>query len=468
MDFPKERFSEWFDEVLEKAGILDKRYPIKGMNVWLPYGWGIMRNIDNLFREVFTRHGHKEVYFPLLIPEDQFRKEAEHIKGFGGEVYWVTHGGMEELDVKLVLRPTSETAMYPMFALWIRSHADLPFRIFQIVDVFRYETKMTRPLLRVRQIHFFEAHTAHEDYEDAERQIEEDIEIWKEIARKLALPYVLNRRPEWDKFAGAEYSIAADTIMPNGRALQVATMHEYGKNFSVPYEIKYLKEDGTHEHVCQTTFGMSERLVGAIIGVHGDERGMKLPPEIAPIQVVVVPIPSKKKEEVMREAKVIEEELSAAGIRAHADLRDKYTPGYKFYDWELRGVPLRVEIGPRDMEKGGVVLVRRDTGEKEFVERDVYIERIRALLSEIQEAMLRSAEEEMRSKILVTDDIAALREHAGWGKVHWCGRQECAERIKEETEKQVLGTPIGEMGTKGRCIICGEETEIQAYVAKTY
>jgi len=464
MEFPKENFSEWYNEVIEAAGLVDKRYPVKGMHVWLPYGWELMRNIDEYFRKIFTDYGHREVNFPLLIPETEFKKEAEHIRGFEDEVFWVTHGGLDPLDVKLIIRPTSETAMYPMFSLWIRTHADLPLKIFQIVNVFRYETKQTRTFIRMREVHFFEAHTAHATAEDSERQIREDMEIWEKIARKLALPYVLVRKTDWDKFPGADYSIGAETIMPSGRTLQVATIHQYFQNFSKPYNIKYLKEDGEHEYVHQTTFGMSERLIGAIVGIHGDDRGLILPPEIAPIQVVIVPIVSKNKEGVLEEARKIREELS--GFRVHLDDRDNYTPGYKFYDWELRGVPLRLEIGPRDMERGQVVLVRRDTGEKITVSRDEYVDRIASLLEDIQEAMFKRAQEEMEERIKKVSSLEEVRENDAVSAVSWCGSEECGHEIEDRTEKKIIGMPMRR--EKGKCIICGKETEIVALVAKPY
>ncbi len=464
MEFPKENFSEWYNEVIEAAGLVDKRYPVKGMHVWLPYGWELMRNIDEYFRKIFTDYGHREVNFPLLIPETEFKKEAEHIRGFEDEVFWVTHGGLDPLDVKLIIRPTSETAMYPMFSLWIRTHADLPLKIFQIVNVFRYETKQTRTFIRMREVHFFEAHTAHATADDSERQIREDMEIWEKIARKLALPYVLVRKTDWDKFPGADYSIGAETIMPSGRTLQVATMHQYFQNFSKPYNIKYLKEDGEHEYVHQTTFGMSERLIGAIVGIHGDDRGLILPPEIAPIQVVIVPIVSKNKEGVLEEARRIREELS--GFRVHLDDRDNYTPGYKFYDWELRGVPLRLEIGPRDMERGQVVLVRRDTGEKITVSRDEYVDRIASLLEDIQEAMFKRAQEEMEERIKKVSSLEEVRENDAVSAVSWCGSEECGHEIEDRTEKKIIGMPM--RSEKGKCIICGKETEIVALVAKPY
>ncbi len=465
MEFPKENFSDWYNEVIEAAGLVDKRYPVKGMHVWLPYGWQLMRNIDEYFRKIFTEHKHQEVYFPLLIPETEFKKEAEHIEGFENEVYWVTHGGLEPLDVKLVVRPTSETAMYPIFSLWIRSHADLPLRIFQIVNVFRYETKQTRTFIRVREVHFFESHTAHATAEESEEQIKDNIEIWKKVADKLALPYVLVRKTDWDKFPGAAYSIGAETIMPSGRTLQIATIHQYFQNFSKPYGIEYLKEDGTHDYVHQTTFGMSERLVGAIVGIHGDDRGLILPPEIAPIQLVIIPIVTKNKEGVLEEARKIENELKEH-YRVHLDDRDNYTPGYKFYDWELKGVPLRLEIGPKDMEKGQVVLVRRDNFEKIFISRKEYVDKVGELLKDIQKSMLDKAKKEMEEKIKEVHSIEEIKEHNGIAAVPWCGSEECGHKLEDLTEKKIIGVPFEKK--KGKCIICGKETDKIAFVAKPY
>ncbi len=465
MEIDKENFSEWYNEIVEKAGLVDKRYSIKGMHVWLPYGWNLMRNIDNYFREIFSQYGHSEVNFPLLIPETEFRKEAEHIRGFENEVYWVTKGGGDELDVKMVLRPTSETAMYPMFSLWIRTHADLPLKIFQIVDIFRYETKQTRTFIRMRQVHFFEAHTAHETYEDAENQIKEDIEIWKKIADKLALPYRIVKKTDWDKFPGAVYSIGAETVMPSGRSLQIATFHQYGQKFSKPYGIEYLKEDGTHDYVHQTTFGMSERLIGAIIGIHGDDRGLILPPEIAPIQVVIVPIIGEDKEKILDEARKIKNELK--DFRVHLDDRDNYTPGYKFYDWELKGVPLRVEIGPRDLKKNQVVLVRRDTGKKFSVPRDKLHERVMDMLERIQRDMTEKARNEMEGRIKYTDDLEEIKNNTGVFGVHWCGNDECGHKIENITEKRIIGISLEEESL-GKCVVCGKSTNKIAYVTRPY
>jgi len=353
-----------------------------------------------------------------------------------------------------------------MFALWIRSHADLPLRIFQIVNVFRYETKQTRTFIRVREVHFFESHTAHATAEESEEQIRDNIEIWKNIANKLALPYLLVRKADWDKFPGAAYSIGAETIMPSGRTLQIATIHQYFQNFSKPYGIEYLKEDGTHDYAHQTTFGMSERLIGAIVGIHGDDRGMIIPPEIAPIQVVIIPIVTKSKEDVLQEAKKIEEELKKH-FRVHLDDRDNYTPGYKFYDWELKGVPLRLEIGPIEMENNQVILVRRDTFEKISVPREEYTERIDSLLKEIQKNLKDRAEKEMRKRMKKAESIEDVKNYNGVSVVHWCGSEDCGHKIEELTEKKIIGIPL-DVKEKGRCIICGKETNTVAYVAKPY
>lgn len=469
-------FSEWYNELIETAGIQDKRYPVKGMNIWLPYGLKIMRNIEKFIHEEMERTGHQEVLFPALIPETEFQKEAEHIAGFEGEVFWVTHAGHDPLDVRLILRPTSETAMYSMFALWIRSHADLPFKIYQIVNVYRYETKHTRPLIRVREIsRFFEAHTAHDSFEDAERQIKEDLEIFDNLAKKLALPYIVSKRPEWDKFPGAYYSLGAEVIMPDGRTLQIGTMHHYKQNFAKAYNIMYEKEDGTHEYVHQTTYGMSERLLAAVIGVHGDDRGMVLPPTIAPIQVVIVPIPKKDSPyDVFAYAREIAEELKTAGIRVHVDERD-IRPGRKFYDWELKGIPLRIEVGPRDVEGQKAVLARRDTLEKFTVERAELVEKVRETLDAIMENLYARAKEFLDSHIKRVDTLEEAKEifedRRGVVEIPWCGEESCGLEMEEILDAKMLGIPYPEEEAKiegKKCAHCGKEARFIARFARTY
>lgn len=469
----EEDFLAWYNEIVEKAGLTDKRYPIKGMNVWTPYGWKAMLLIDTITRGLCEARAYKEVNFPLLIPETEFKKEADHIKGFGAEVYWVTHGGENALDVRLLLRPTSETAMYPMFALWVRSHADLPLKVFQIVNVFRYETKMTRAFIRVREIHFFEGHTAQRDFESAEGQVREDMEIWAALARELALPYLINRRPEWDKFAGAFYSLGADTITPTGKTLQVATIHHYKDNFAKPYNITYEDADGSRKHVHQTTYGMSERLIGAIVSIHGDDKGLVMPPAVAPVQVVVIPILVKGvKEEPTEAAKQIADELRGQGLRVETDLRD-IRPGAKYFDHELRGVPLRVEVGPRDLKDGTVVIVPRDTGGKNVHKRARLKEAVREEFEFLRERMLEKAKRIIEDAVQAAHSLEDVRAHGGVALIGWCGETSCGKKVEEEADTHLLGTheagelPAG-VPTPKVCIICGKPSPKPAFAARTY
>lgn len=449
----EDNFSEWYNSIIDKTGLSDKRYPVKGLNIWPPYGWKLMRNIDEKIRIHFDEMNYDEVSFPALIPEGEFKKEAEHIKGFSNEVYWITHGGDSPLEERLVLRPTSETAMYPIFSLWIRNHADLPLRIYQIVNTFRYETKQTRTFIRVREIHFIEGHTCHVDFEDSERQIQEDIEIWKKIADEAALPYLMGKRPDWDKFPGADYTIGVDTFFPSGRSLQIATIHQYKNNFSIPYDIRYTDENGERKYVHQTTFGISERLVGAIVGIHGDKKGLIIPPRIAPIQVVIVPIPGPG---VIEYSRSIESELRGISIRVKLDDRDQYTPGWKYNDWEEKGVPLRLEIGSREVGGRRVTCVPR-TGGKKTVDLTDFLKDAREMLQEIQESLRERANKTMGSYFTY---ITKMDEANGPmpNYIYWCGKKECADQI-ELSGKSILTT----FDEGGNCIIChgkGKKTVI--------
>ncbi len=466
MSMKEDNFADWYLDIVEKANLCDKRYPIKGMNVWTPYGWKIMRQIDSYIREEFDATGHDEVCFPLMIPEDQFAKEKDHIKGFDEEVYWVTHAGLNELDVRLVVRPTSETAMYPMFSLWVRSHQDLPLKTYQIVNTFRYETKQTRPFIRVREIHFFESHTCHVSEEDAQCQVEEDIQILERIARKICLPYTLLIRTEWDKFPGAHYTVGIDTSMPNGRTLQMGSIHHYRTNFSIPYDITYEDENGEHKHVHQTTFGMSERLVGALIGVHGDDQGLVMPPGIAPFQCVIIPIFKKDNAAAVAEATMrIADVLKAAGIRVKLDDRDM-RPGAKYYEWEMKGVPLRIELGGRDIENGVVSFARRDTGEKGEIAIDSLAPGVQLLLDAISENMYQKACEIQKSRIQDVDSVENLPEDKIL-RFGWCGCEECGHKFEDTYGFKILGRPYHPEQYSGKCIICGKPVDQPAYAAHT-
>jgi prolyl-tRNA synthetase len=463
-------FNEWYNEIVELAELCDKRYPIKGMNVWKPYGWELMSFVDHLIRVEMRNTQHKEVCFPLCIPEDLFQKEADHIKGFGQEVYWITHAGNNPLDKRWLLRPTSETAMYPVFSLWIRSHADLPLKTFQIVNTFRYETKQTRAFIRVREIHFFEAHTCHVDFEDAEQQVKEDKEIALRLLHKLSLPFILCRRPEWDKFAGAFYTISIDVLMPSGRTLQLGSIHQYKDNFSKPYEISYEDEDGGHKFCHQTTYGMSERILGAIIGIHGDNKGLVLPPQVAPIQVVIIPIVFKGKEvEVIDACQILSDELTRMEVRVHHDKRD-ITPGNKYYDWELKGVPLRIEIGPRDLEKQQCIFVSRDNYEKTPIKLNEACYQVKKVLKDIEQRLYEKAQRLLQQNMHIVKSVGEAKKLKGIIQLPWCGNDQCALEIEENLDINTLGEPFEkeEPIDDLYCPLCQGEAKSWLRYAKTY
>lgn len=469
---PKAEFSEWYNDILWRAEIMDVRYPVKGLYVWFPFGFGIRKRVYGILRDLMDRD-HEETLFPLLIPEQEFMKEAEHIKGFEEEVYWVTHGGTSPLDVKLALRPTSETAIYPMYALWVRSHADLPIKLYQIVNTFRYETKHTRPLIRLREITSFkEAHTVHATWDDAEKTVEDAIALYQEFYDRMCIPVLISKRPDWDKFPGADYTIAVDTIMPDGRTLQIGTVHHLGDHFSKTFSICYEDVSGQQQYCFQTCYGISERSIAALISLHGDDRGLALPAEVAPTQIVIVPVIMKKREqEVASAAEDLKKELEAAGYRVKVDSRD-LRPGAKYYYWELRGVPLRIEIGPRDLDAGVVIAVSR-FGDKGPIPRDALIPGIAARMADINRTMADRALKHMKDHLFPVTDIAGLKDAVSRGvaAVPWCGCKDCADRLEEESDAIILGTEVRSdlvaSGT-GSCLICGKEGSVMTLVGRSY
>ena len=493
-----EDFNAWYPFIVEASELVDKRYPIKGMDVWRPYGWKAMKLIDSLTHREMEMTDHEEVNFPLLIPEnllekenalvsrlkkareegvdpDQLRDEDEE-GGFKKEVYWVKHAGENELDIPMFLRPTSETAMYTMFPLWIRSHSDLPLKIYQMVNTFRYETKQTRSFIRVREIHFFEAHTAHADEECASRQIAQDLEIVDRLMHDLCLPVIKAKRPVWDTFPGAWYTIGIDAIMPNGRTLQVASCHHYRDQWAKAFDISYENLDGEQSYCHQTTYGMSERLLGAIVGMHGDDYGLIMPPKIAPIQVVVIPIVKKEGgEDVLLAAKNLVNELRTSGLRVKIDDRD-LRPGNKYYDWEIKGVPLRLEIGARDLEKGNTFSAKR-TGGKEPIPLSDAVNHVERLLEEVADELRN------RSKLHtedVIDQLPAFEQIDGvWkmngeveeGKIYqmaFDGSDSHAEIIERTTGLTFLGDATESYPEEIPCHMSGVPTNRRVILAKTY
>lgn len=457
--------SEWYNEIIETAELVDKRYPVKGMNVFPPYGMKLIQLIDAATREACDRRGFEETMFPLLITRDQLSAEFEHIKGFESEVFWVTRGGLDNLDVEMALRPTSEAAMYPMFALWIRAHTDLPKRIYQIVTTYRYETKHTRAFIRDREIHFFEAHTAHATFNDAEKQMKEYMDIMRDLCDKLCLPYIINRRPEWDKFPGAQYSLAFDLLLSSGRNMQIGTIHQYGENFSKNYGIEYTDAEGQRKLVHQTTYGMSGRLVAAIVFAHGDNKGLVLPPAIAPIQVVIVPIPGDDNR-VDKLCMQIESEMKRHGIRVHLDSRDSYTPGFKYNDWEMRGVPVRIEIGAKEAAGSFLTVVPRDLGKRQRVNLIDLGKSLQATFDRIQRDLLKKAENVMNALIKIVDSLEDAKSSTGMMRLFWCGEKECADKIEAESELTCLGYPVN-VDADGKCVVCSKPGKA-AFFAKTY
>lgn len=466
-------FSEWFHNILEEAEIIDIRYPVKGMHVWQPQGFKIRKYTLEILRSILDKT-HEEVLFPLLIPEDELAKEAIHVKGFEEEVYWVTHGGLTELNKKLALRPTSETAMYPIFSLWVRNHSDLPFRFYQIVNTFRYETKHTRPLIRVREITTFkEAHTVHATHEECEEQVQEAVKIYKEFFDALGIPYTVSKRPQWDKFPGADYTMAFDTILPDGKTLQIGTVHNLGQTFARTFDITYETAEGEHEYVYQTCYGISDRVIASIIGIHGDEKGLCLPPEVAPHQIVIIPIIFKKGAgEVMKYCREIKEVLKKAGLRVHFDDRD-IRAGKKYYEYEMRGVPLRIEIGPRDIENNTAVVFRRDKMEKGTVslEKENFLVEIEALLNDIKENMKdkawESLEKHIRSAQTIEEAAQKIEENKGIVSFQWCGDEKCGKELEEKVRVDILGIQE-ENVSEGICINCGMPASCKTLIAKTY
>ena len=463
-----EDFSEWYNEAIEKADLTDKRYPVKGMNIWRPYGWKLMRLIDGFTRELVEDTGHDEVKFPLLIPEDEFKKEADHIKGFDEQVFWVSHAGRNELEIPLLLRPTSETAMYPVFDLWVRSHADLPLKIYQIVNVFRYETKQTRAFMRMREIHFFEAHTCHGSNEDAEDQIREDFVIMDKLSKKLCMPYLKLQRTDWDKFPGADYSVGADALMPTGKLLQVAGIHQYKTNFAKAYDITFETQDGDHKHVFQTTYGMSERLIGAIVAIHGDDKGIVLPPAVAPIQARIIPIAYGEDEELMKYCEKLKSQLVADGLRVDMDSREDIRPGSKFFECEQKGIPMRLDIGRNEMEQNTVTIVRRDTGNKETVSTVEIAQQLKDLSAKMENEMYERANNVLKESILDVKDFEDMTEQKIY-RIGWCGELECGQYIEEVSDREILGSLYGEEDNhECQCLSCGKPTTKPVYLCKTH
>lgn len=466
----EEDFSQWYTDVVLKADLVDYA-PVRGCMVIKPYGYGIWENIQKELDRRFKETGHENAYFPLLIPESLLRKEAEHVEGFAPEVAWVTHGGNEELGERLVVRPTSETIICAMYSKWIQSYRDLPILYNQWCSVVRWE-KTTRPFLRTAEFLWQEGHTAHATEEEAQEETLRMLEVYREFAQNvLAIPMVTGQKTEKEKFAGALKTYTMEALMQDGKALQAGTSHNLGQHFAKVFDIQFLDKDGQLKYVYQTSWGVSTRLIGGIIMVHGDERGLVLPPRVAPIQLIIVPI-ALHKEGVLDKAKEIYQQLKDAGIRVKLDDRDTQTPGWKFNEWELKGVPIRLEIGPKDIEKNQVVLVRRDNFEKSFVPMENLVETVKEMLDAVHDGMYQKALD-MRDKHThvaynMDEFVDALENKKGFIKAMWCGGRECEDKVKDDTGATIRCIPFEQENLGDKCICCGEEAKHMVYFAKAY
>ncbi|MEM2914385.1 MAG: proline--tRNA ligase, partial [Candidatus Bathyarchaeia archaeon] len=433
----------------------------------------IIKRIIAFLEEKLEETGHDPMFFPVVISEDDFAKEAEHIEGFHAEVFWVTHAGKRKLEKKILLRPTSETAMYPMFAYWIRSHADLPLKIYQSVFVYRYETKATRPLLRMREFLWNEAHTSHKDEKDAESQIREAIKIYDVIYKRLGLSYLILKRPDFDKFAGALYSVAFDAWNPDGRVNQIGTVHNLGENFAKAFDITYEDINGDRKNVTQTCYGFGiSRTLAAVIAQHGDDRGMVLPPEIAPIQAVIVPIPYRNFEnEVKKYANEVYERIKNAGISVYLDEQEK-TPGEKFFHWELFGVPVRIEVGPKDLKERCVTFSERVNLERTKVPFEDVVPALKELFEKIFKNLESKSLSFLKNVITDVDDMSSLKraiKNKKIARLCWCEEIECAEIIKNESGGEIRGHKFcEEEKPENPCIVCGRLAKKVVYVARAY
>jgi prolyl-tRNA synthetase len=467
-----EDFSRWYLDVVRRAELADYT-EVKGCMAIRPYGYAIWELIQQAFDSRFKATGHVNAYFPLFIPSSLLMKEKEHVEGFAPQVAWVTKGGDEELAEPLVVRPTSEVIIGTLYAKWIKSWRDLPVLINQWANVVRWE-KVTRPFLRTTEFLWQEGHTAHETADEAQDETMKILALYKECVESvLAMPVIDGQKSESEKFAGASRTYSIEALMGDGRALQAGTSHNLGQNFAKAFGIQFQGRDKTLQHAWTTSWGVSTRLIGGVIMTHGDDSGLVLPPRIAPHQVVIVPIPRGNwKETVLPKAEAIRDELVARGVRVKLDASEENSPGWKFAEWELRGVPLRLEIGPKDIEKGQVFSARRDTREKAAIPMAELASRVPALLEEIQANLLaraRAFREEHTSEAKDWAEFQAQMEgRPGFVIAAWCGSADCEAQIKAETQATLRNIPLGSPRIEGPCVKCGQPATVKAWFAKAY
>lgn len=467
-------FSEWYTQVIQKADLADYS-SVSGCIVYKPNSYAVWEKIRNFTDQRFKEAGIKNAYFPLFIPEKLLQKEAKHVEGFTPEVAWVTQAGTSKLKERLAVRPTSETIMYDSYSRWIRSHKDLPLRINQWNNVVRWEFKHPIPFLRGREFLWNEGHTCFATKKEAENEGKEIIGIYNDICKDyLALPSLIGRKSEKEKFAGAEYTISMEFALPNGKAIQGPDFHHDGQNFSRAFGISFLDKNGKKQYVWQNTWAITTRMIGILIAIHGDDKGLVLPPRIAPVQVVIVPILfEKSKHEVLKKAREIQQKLERKCILAHLDEREDYSAGWKFNEWEVKGIPVRIEIGPKDLEKRQAAVVRRDTGEKQSLSLTALADEIELVLEQIQNELYKKAEKLLKQSTVKVGTLADAKKQLKNKKIvfaPWCGEIPCEDKFKDSTGAKSLNSPSNQPKLrKGqKCFACKEKARSWFYFGRSY
>ena len=466
-------FSDWYTQCVIKSGIADYS-PGKGFIILRPYGYAIWENIKEILDDQFKKTGHKNSFLPVLIPESLLTVEKNHFEGFMPEVYWVTKSGNNDLGEKLAVRPTSETLAYSMFSKWISSYRDLPLKLNFWNSALRAEIKSTKPLIRNSEFLWQEGHTAHSNEKEASDEVRMILDLYKMLIEEyLAIPTVSGLKTDKEKFVGANYTTCLESLMTDGKALQMATSHNLAQNFSKPFEIKFLDKDTAEHLVWQTSWGISWRVIGALIMVHGDDKGLILPPKISPTQVIIVPIyKDESKEIVKQKAYELENKLKDSNIRAYTDDRDEYTSGWKFNEWEMKGVPLRVNIGIRDIREEQVELIRRDTRERFYVKEKDLVNETLSILENIQSNLYHLAKNYLltntRNATRLDELLSMLDSSGGFVACSWCGKRECEDLVKEKTTADIRIIPFNTKKNISSCIACGKEGTTEVYFGRAY
>ncbi len=471
-----ENFSEWFSEIVQKAELADLRYNLKGFLVFQPWSVLAMEKMYNILENILQRKGHKPYWFPTLIPESNLKKESSHVKGFTPEVFWITQGGDSKFAEKLALRPTSETAFYQMFSIWIRSYKDLPFKTYQRANVFRYETRATRPFLRSREFHWIETHCVHQSKEDAMKQVYEDMETTKEFLHdSLGLPFVFFERPAWDRFAGADRTFAADVLNPDGKVVQQPSTHLLSQEFPKGFNVKFKGSDGKDKYPWITCYGPAiSRIFASIVIVHGDNKGLRFPWSIAPLQVAIVPI--KDSEKILNKADELKKRISEVlGIMNVEIDKSEKSAGEKFNHWEMKGVPLRIDLGEKEINTKKLSVFRRDLNKREIIDDKELINYIKKIAKEFDFNLTKQADHIFDNLVKEASNLKEIKkiiEGGGIARCSFCSVEldgaKCAEIVEKEIGAEVRGTKLNEEKKSSKCIVCGKPGKEIVYIARAY